>query len=440
MGNTAEGGLPFTKAEGPNLNPPHSVWQLYDATANKDNSKVSIFSANNANQAAEQPLVENSLKMIRKLHHPSILGWIDNRSSYLVTESVVPLRSVLGQLRQQPMLLSYGLLQIVTAVGFLNNDGLVHGRLCVDAVYVARSGDWKLFGLEHVGRHDDTAALFKQMSIGPAVTGWVPPPEALQNRWNVGPASAVDAWGLACLMCGVFRGDATRDSDLLAAVASIPPALQADYSSCMSGNVLQRPNPTALLKNAYFDTPMAQTMLFLENLALKDSQEKEAFFRRFPSMIESLNLSSDVKKHKLLPLLLAGVQISEGNSKIFPVLFQLTATLTPSDFVAMVQPVVLTLFASTDRAVRIALLSNVHLFIGSIDPDTVVNTLYPALTAGFLDSSPILRELTIKSMVHVVPKLTAAIVDGDLLRYLSKLQVDAEGTIRTINNHNHNPQ
>ena len=51
-----------------------------------------------------------------------------------------------------------------------------------------------------------------------------------------------------------------------------------------------------MLKNKLVDT-----IAFLENLAVKDAQEKDIFFKRLPSAIPSLPLP--VAQRKLLPML-----------------------------------------------------------------------------------------------------------------------------------------
>lgn len=49
----------------------------------------------------------------------------------------------------------------------------------------------------------------------------------------------------------------------------------------------------------------------------------------------------------------------------------------------------------------------------------------------FQDISPALREMTVKSMLHIVPKLSEEIVSNEVTKYLWALQTDGEPAIRT---------
>ncbi|KVI07084.1 Armadillo-like helical [Cynara cardunculus var. scolymus] len=62
---------------------------------------------------------------------------------------------------------------------------------------------------------------------------------------------------------------------------------------------------------------------------------------------------------------------------------------------------------------------------------TACDQVYPHIATGFSDTSAFLRELTLKSMLVLAPKLSQRNISGSLLKYLSKLQVDEEPAIRT---------
>jgi SCY1-like protein 1 len=57
--------------------------------------------------------------------------------------------------------------------------------------------------------------------------------------------------------------------------------------------------------------------------------------------------------------------------------------------------------------------------------------VFPHVATGFADTSAFLRELTLKSMLVIAPKLSQRTLTGSLLKHLSKLQVDEEPAIRT---------
>ncbi len=48
--------------------------------------------------------------------------------------------------------------------------------------------------------------------------------------------------------------------------------------------------------------------------------------------------------------------------------------------------------------------------------------MYPHVATGFTDSNAYLRELTLKSMLVLAPKLSQKALNQSLLKYLAKLQ------------------
>lgn len=88
-------------------------------------------------------------------------------------------------------------------------------------------------------------------------------------------------------------------------------------------------------------------------------------------------------------------------------------------------------FASTDREMRTNLLSNVETFAEHLTPALVNEKIFPNLAIGFSDLSPKLRELTIRSIVVLAPKLSSSIMNTEVLRHFARLQLDKEPYIRT---------
>ena len=77
-------------------------------------------------------------------------------------------------------------------------------------------------------------------------------------------------------------------------------------------------------------------------------------------------------------------------------------------------PGVVRCFASQDRATRFGLLQNLHTFAHHLTPQLVEKEIYPAVSSGFTDSVPGLRELSLMSMVHLVPKLSEKIINSQV--------------------------
>ena len=173
---------------------------------------------------------------------------------YLVTEAVTPLAIVLRDMdtSTREQYLSMGLCAVVGALSFLANDcALVHGAVCLAAVAVTETLDWKLHGLDVASDHQ----FASQYDLPLTASSWLVPQqykpgEVAKGDWQVlaagaarwreggtptclppdtattprsalaqavkeGPAWAVDAWGLGCLMQEVYSGNSlTRTEDL----------------------------------------------------------------------------------------------------------------------------------------------------------------------------------------------------------------------------------
>ena len=84
-------------------------------------------------------------------------------------------------------------------------------------------------------------------------------------------------------------------------------------------------------------------------------------------------------KMKILPELLKSVEFGGGGPKVFGVVMKIAQKLTDDDFDAKVTPVVVRLFNSPDRAIRVCLLDNLPLMIDRLSQRTVNDKIYPQM-------------------------------------------------------------
>jgi SCY1-like protein 1 len=82
---------------------------------------------------------------------------------------------------------------------------------------------------------------------------------------------------------------------------------------------------------------------------------------------------------KILPELLKSVEFGGGGPKVFAVVMKISAKLTDDDFEAKVTPVVVRLFSSPDRAIRVCLLDNLPLMIERLPQKVVNDKIFPQL-------------------------------------------------------------
>lgn len=86
----------------------------------------------------------------------------------------------------------------------------------------------------------------------------------------------------------------------------------------------------------------------------------------------------------------------------------------------------------TDRATRVKLLQEMEIFCQHLTVDVVNSKIFPNVVNGFTDDNPMVRESTIKAMIHLSPKLNYKNLNEELMKHFARLQSrDPQGGIRT---------
>jgi len=169
------------------------------------------------------------------------------------------------------------------------------------------------------------------------------------------------------------------------------------------------------------------TITFLEKLNIKDGSDKDQFFRRLGATLDQLPPA--VVQRKVLPLIASGLEFGSAPSLAFASLLHAAKELTPDQMRARVLPCIIRLFGSTDRTTRVALLQHMSAYVDLMTNEQM-ESIYEQLATGFNDGTAYLRELTLKSLLQVAPKLSQRTMTSSLLKHLAKLQVDEEPAIR----------
>ncbi|XP_022745761.1 N-terminal kinase-like protein isoform X2 [Durio zibethinus] len=428
-------------------------WSHFRGTSNDDGSPVSIFSLSGSNpQDGHLAAGRNGVKRLRTVRHPNILSFLHSTeveaiegsgtkvTIYIVTEPVMPLSEKIKELglegTQRDEYYAWGLHQIAKAVSFLNNDcKLVHGNVCLASVVVTQSLDWKLHAFDVLSEYDGTngTATGPMLQYEWLVQSQYKPMELAKSDWTMirkSPPWAIDSWGLGCLIYEIFSSLKLGKTEELRNTASIPKSLLPDYQRLLSSMPSRRLNTSKLIENSeYFQNKLVNTILFMEILSLKDSVEKDTFFHKLPNLVEQLPRQIVLKK--LLPLLASALEFGSAAAPALTALLKMGSWLSAEEFDLKVLPTIVKLFASNDRAIRVSLLQHIDQYGESLSAQVVDEQVYPHIATGFADTSAFLRELTLKSMLVLAPKLSQRTMSGTLLKYLSKLQVDEEPAIRT---------
>ncbi|EEY59536.1 N-terminal kinase-like protein [Phytophthora infestans T30-4] len=471
VGSSATGGLPYsmdTPAMDGNVAAGSAAGEsvvfeglpdfvLHSGKSKQDPSHaVSIFKSR---QPAGQ-LTQNALRRIKTLRHPNILAYLDgtevpnNGPILIVTEHVMPLSEFLTALRMEyganseefTMCVAWGLRSILMALQFINVDcKLLHGRLTPQSIFVTKGGDWKLGGFELTAEITSDGPSYIYTAFQQYADVNYKSPECQRSDWKAvatGPSYGVDIWAFACLMYYVFNDGQFRSSDVSTA-SNIPPAIRTQFRKAIDDNVARRPSPQKMLSCSYFDTPFIKRMDFLENLAVKDSDEKVAFYKELCANLETLPRCFGV--HKILPALKqvvefgaatgaknGPVKLDPSASHMLPAMVQIGSSLSAEEFKAEVLPIIIKLFSCSDRAVRVQLLQMMEKFTVHFDAKLVNSSVvFDNLCSGFTDAAPVLRELTVKSMLHIADKLSDSNLNNRVMKYFAKLQSDPEPAIRT---------
>lgn len=222
-------------------------------------------------------------------------------------------------------------------------------------------------------------------------------------------------------------------------------------------------NPTARLKTSQFlemgnstsdgwwtNNRLVRLSTALENFSLSSENEQVTLIRTLKAISSSNSTSTTQSNgsstssstplptgfllYKILPSLLHTFEFSSSStssSSLLPLILSLSTPLPSPEYSQLVIPAILRMFQLPDRSIRMALLEGLDQYVENLTSKQVVEKIWPNLLTGFGDLVPVIREVTVKSILSLAPKLNDRILNNDLLRYLSKTQTDSEPGIRT---------
>ncbi|KAK8575733.1 hypothetical protein V6N12_063398 [Hibiscus sabdariffa] len=219
------------------------------------------------------------------------------------------------------------------------------------------------------------------------------PVELAKSDWvaiRKAPPWAIDSWG--CLIYEIFSGMKLGETEELRDT-SIPKPLLPDYQRLLSS---------------------------LPSRSLKDSVERDTFFRKLPTLAEQLRCQ--IVLNKIFPLLTSALEYGSAAAPALNALLKTGSRLSVEEFYLKVLPTIVKLFASNDRAIRVALLQHIVQYGEPLSAQVVDDQVYPHVATGFSGTSAFLRELTLKSLLLLAPNLSQRNLSGSLLKYLSKLK------------------
>lgn len=438
-------GFPFALGEACGTATSASVtWSLRKGTRNEDKAPVTIFTyANDPKDVAGWELARNVLRHAKVLKLPGVLRCyeaVEYRDTiYIATEPCIPLVDMLTEpLRTEyceneevfHMSVAWGLHTVSRTLQNFHRNNLIHANVNVSSVFVLRSGEWRLFGLELVSPFADDSSIFRRNNM--VLAEHRRPPEVSSSSSVAQVIHAVDAWGIGCLIYEVFStpSDSVKISEMKSYRGS-PRSLQSGFVGMLSSNPKMRlPLDRFLSDTEYFTSSgYVSTMMDLEELSIKDAVDKDKSYRKLATVVGDFPLIAC--KLIILPILNTAVQFGGGSAAALEPLLRIGSRFSPEDFAQHLAPLVVSLFASQEHLVRYQLLSTIQQYASLLPPTLVCEKIWPHYATGFTNRNADIRELTVRALVHVAPLLTEKLLTGEAVRNLSQLQQDAEGPIRT---------
>ena len=367
-----------------------------------------------------------------------VLDVIENETTiYLVTERVTPLSWNIKRKSLSEETIKWGLHSVASTLKFINNEAsAVHGNVRAGSVYTSESGEWKLGGFEVLSSmNEDDAVIYKFASLVPD-SGRYAPPEVAASGWSAikkAPLPAADAYGLGELIFEAFNG-AFMGTDQLTQPRSIPSSIAPTYKRLINANPKLRLSPAHFVEQGkkaggFFQTPLISITESADNLGLMNHEERDDFLQELDKLSD--DFPEDFFKMKILPELLKSVEFGGGGPSVFGAIMKIGLKMSDDEFEGRLGPVIIRLFQSPDRAIRVCLLDNLSIMIDRISQKDVNGKIWPAMTTGFTDTAPVVREQTVKAVLTVISKLSDRTINGELLRFLAKTANDDQPGIRT---------
>lgn len=432
--------FPFTIGDRVDLDA--SIWTLSNAIKKDDNSACSIFTFDINAQKSFLPLAKNAARKLRTIRHPGVikvLDVIENETHiYIATEKVTPLSWNIRRGSLSEETIKWGLYNLARCLAFINGEATsVHGNIRVGSVYTSDSGEWKLAGFEVLSSMSDTQAMiYTYGSLVPDSNRYAPPEIASGEGWSAikrNPLSAPDSFGLGTVIYEAFNGS-FLGTDRLGQPGKVPKSMTASFKRLINNNPKLRLSANHFLEQGkksggFFETPLIHITEGADSLGLKNEQERDEFLNELESLTD--DFPEDFFKVKILPELLKSVEFGGGGPKVFAAIVKIGVKLSDEEWESRLLPVVLRLFASPDRAMRVCLLDNLPAMIERIPQKEVNGKMFPMMVSGFTDTAPVVREQTVKAVLTVIAKLSDRTINGELLRHLAKTANDAEPGIRT---------
>lgn len=298
-------------------------------------------------------------------------------------------------------------------------------------MFVNESGEWVLGGLELLTIYDQADTFISKYGMLVPTSKKYCSPEVAHTGWGTVkgvPVHAVDSWQVGVLIYEAFNGLLSDPRTEMKTRGKVPANMWSAQKSLANANPKQRLTSERFLSSQAMRSPLVDLSSQLHGLSI---QEEMVFSHFLDTLKDTEDKFPRAYLHaKVLPELISCLDHGKGGTRTLTCIIQISKDMAPEAYKTKVLPVILKMFGSNDRAVRMELLQGLPEYIEYLDKRVVSDKIYPALSTGFTDTEPAIREQTVKSVLSIGPKLYDRQLNGDLLRQLAKTQNDAQQEIR----------
>lgn len=198
------------------------------------------------------------------------------------------------------------------------------------------------------------------------------------------PTGAIDSYHLGCLIYEAYNHRFETTDSLLSQKGSIPVSMQRSYANLLNPSFRSRVTAEMFLEEGlrprgFFSTDFVKVNLFLENISIKEQSEKEGFFRKLDSSIETF--PAEFSKYKILPELIKAFEFGSGGAKALSTIVKVGDHLSNEEYESIIIEPIMRMFASPDRAIRVSLLENMPKFIDHMTNKMVTIQVFPNIVS-----------------------------------------------------------
>lgn len=380
-------------------------------------------------------LAKNMASKLKRLRIPGVVKVLDSTetdtSVIIAVEPSTPLTQTFDELSQDARIWGLGIL--LKTLGHIHKEAkCVVGNLNLGSVYVTESGEWALGGFELCtsiatdGPEEQRVSMLAELLPGNSARS--APESAVRGGFSK-PAYSLDSWLFGNLILQVFNGP----NSIPSVRGKVPVSLfNLAKKNLLNDNPAQRAplmrvvqNPTAM---GVFKTGIDEVSDPLKTISMATDYQ----FTEFLDTVDraATSLPPQYLVNSVVPELAKCVGLNKGGVKGISTILGLSSLLSNEQYAKLITPLIVSLYASPDRAIRMELLNKLPDYVDKIDSKILSGKIYPLLVSGFSDTEPAIRENTVKSVAVIVDKLTDRIINGELLRLLARTQSDSVPEIR----------